>query len=286
VTAPAPPQVADLPTTVDPGPPGSLLSFFLLAFAFMWTCFITVTVTTTAQTGWGQALLILGAYAPGLAAIAVTGRAAGRAGVAELLRRVTRTPVAARWFVFAAVYIAAIKLAVALVHRLIAGEWPRFGTESLFLIPVAIAFSTPFQAGEEIGWRGFALPRLAARMGWAWASIVLGLIWAVWHLPQFFVRGGDSHGQSFWVFVLQVTAISVAMVWLYLRVGGSLLPLMLFHSAINNSKDIVPSATAGATDVFGLAASRVAWLTVALLWLCAVFFLARLAPRTRSSSVA
>lgn len=284
MTAPALPHAEPTSTMVEPGPPGSLLGFFLLTYAFMWACYITVAVTTTATTPLGAFLLVLGAFAPSFAAIAVTARAGGRAGVAALLSRVTRTPVAARWLVFAALYMALIKLAAALVHRWIAGEWPRFGTESLFLIPVAIVFLAPFQAGEEIGWRGFALPRLAVRLGWKWASIVLGLIWAFWHLPQFFVRGGDSHGQSFWVFVLQVTAISVTMAWLYLRVGGSLLPLMLLHSAINNSKDIVPSATVGATHIFGLDASRVAWLTVALLWLCAAYFLARMTPRARPDS--
>ena len=285
MTAPAPPQTPRTPTTAEPGPPGSLLGFFVLTYAFMWALYITAALTTTATTVLGQVLGIVGAFAPSFAAIAVTARAGGRAAVGELLSRVTRTPVAARWFVFAALFMAVIKLTAALLHRLIAGEWPRFGTESLLLIPVAVAFSTPFQAGEEIGWRGFALPRLAARMGYRWAGVVLGLIWAFWHLPQFFVRGADTHGQSFGVYALSVTAISVAMAWLYLRVGGSLLPLMLFHSAINNTKDIVPSATPGATNVFGLDASRVAWLTVALLWLCATFFLARMTPRPRPDPV-
>ena len=76
--------------------------------------------------------------------------------------------------------------------------------------------------------------------------------------------------------MLQVTAISVAIAWLYARTGGSLLLPMLMHAAVNNSKDIVPSATPGATNTFGLSASLVAWLTVALLWIGAGYFLARM----------
>jgi hypothetical protein len=78
--------------------------------------------------------------------------------------------------------------------------------------------------------------------------------------------------------VLQVTALSVAMAWLYAHTDGSLLLVMLMHAAGNNSKDIVPSAVPGATNTFGLSASPVAWLTVTLLWICAACFLARM-PR-------
>jgi membrane protease YdiL (CAAX protease family) len=153
------------------------------------------------------------------------------------------------------------------------GAWPRFGTDPWYLIPLAILFSTPFQAGEEIGWRGYALPRLAARFGLARASILLGVIWGCWHLPQFFIREADTYRQSFFVYVLGVIALSVTIAWLWDRAGRSLLLPMLLHAAWNNSKDIVPSSMPGATSTFGLGASPVGWLTLALLWVCAAFFL-------------
>src|SRR5882672_8877153 len=161
---------------------------------------------------------------------------------------------------------------------------PRFGDEPWYLILGAIAVSTPFQAGEEIGWRGYALPRLAARFGLARASILLGLIWGSWHMPQFFIPEADTYGQSFVVYVLQVTALSVAMAWLYARTNGSLLLVMLLHSAVNNTKDIVPSALPGANSTFGLSASLVAWLTVTLLWICAGYFLVTMRRQADTSS--
>jgi membrane protease YdiL (CAAX protease family) len=169
----------------------------------------------------------------------------------------------------------AVKLTVALLHRVLLGAWPRFGGEAWYVMLAATIFSTIVggQSGEEIGWRGFALPRLASRVGYGAGSILLGVIWALWHLPLFFVRDADTYGQSFFLYTLQVTAISVAMAWLYQRTNGSLLLTMLMHSAINQTKDIVPSAAAGATNSFTFNASIVGWMTVAVLWSGAGYFL-------------
>jgi membrane protease YdiL (CAAX protease family) len=141
---------------------------------------------------------------------------------------------------------------------------------------IAIPFSTPVQAGEEIGWRGYALPGLSARLGLSSASIALGVIGACWHLPFFFISGTDKSGQSFLVYLLSVTALSVAMAWLYWRTNRSLLLTMLMHAAVNNTKDIVPSAVSASTNAFSLSSSLVAWLSVAILWICAAYFLVRM----------
>ena len=251
----------------------------------IWTCFFTVVAAgIPVGTPLGVLLIHLGAYAPSLVALWLTARAEGGSGVRALLGRLLQWRVPARWYLFAVAYIPAIKLTAALVQRVATGAWPRFSSEAWYLIPAAVAFSTPFQAGEEIGWRGYALPRLATRFGLARASVLLGLIWACWHLPQFFIPEAYTYGQSFVVYVLQVTALSVAMAWLYARTNGSLLLVMLLHSAVNNAKDIVPSALPGAAHPFGLSASLVAWITVTLLWICATYFLARMS-RTADGGV-
>jgi membrane protease YdiL (CAAX protease family) len=210
---------------------GSLVLFFVLAYAWMWTCFIPVAAGVVLQP-LRVPLTILGAFGPALAALWVTARSRpGR-------RSPSARPRAARagrgaLDLFAVLYMAVVKLTAAVLHRLALGAWPAFGRDPWQLIPVAIAFSVPFQLGEELGWRGFALPRLSTRMGLRGASLLLGAIWAVWHLPQFFIPEGDSYGQSCWGFCLGVVAISVIMAWLFAHVNGSLWPPMLFHSAIN-----------------------------------------------------
>ena len=263
----------------------SLVRFFSITFALTWTCFIAAALVSSNATsgvpalaGLRWPLMILGAFAPSAVAVWLTARAGGRGATRTLLRRITAWRVGARWYAFALGYMAAIKLAVALVHRVITGAWPRFGHEAWYVVIAAMVVATIFGGplGEEIGWRGYALPRLAIRFGLARASVLLGLIWACWHLPVFFIPGLDQYGQSFPVYVLQVTALSVAMAWLYGHTNGSLLLAILMHSAVNQSKDIVPSAVPPATNPLALGSSLVAWLTVALLWISAGYFLVRM----------
>ena len=262
---------------------GAALSlFFAATYAIAWSCFIAVAVAHPLSTVWGQGLLLVGTFSPSFVALALTHRIQGRGGVRTLFARVVQGSAPLRWYVFAVGYIAAIKLVTALIHRSLTGQWPRFGASPLYLIPFAIAISTPVQAGEEIGWRGFALPRLASRLGLGPASIVLGVIWAVWHLPLFFVHEADKFGQSFPMFTIQVVAISIAISMIYAKSDGGLLLPMLFHAAVNNTKDIVPSASPGATNTFGLHASLVAWIAAALVWMFAIVMLAWMA-RTEAS---
>jgi uncharacterized protein len=264
---------------IKAGPP--LLKFFSLTFVITWTCFITAAALSDSLpsgTPFGPglgALILLGTFAPSLVALMLTAQGEGSAGVRALLSRLFAWRVSVRWYLFAIGYMATIKLTVALVHCVVTGAWPRFGDEPWYLMLGATLLSTAIggQAGEEIGWRGYALPRLTTRYGLARASIILGAIWAFWHLPLFFVRQADTYGQSFPVYLLQVTALSVAIALVYWRTNRSLLLTMLMHAAINNTKDIVPSLAITGTNPFTFNASFVSWITLALLWTCAGCFL-------------
>ena len=190
--------------------------------------------------------------------------------------RLFEWPAGWQWYVFAVGYIAAIKLTAAIAHRLISGAWPPFGNESWYVIAAAIVISTPIQAGEEMGWRGYALPRLATRFGFASASLMLGLVWGVWHLPLFFVAGLGNYGQSFPVFVLGSTMLSVAIAWLYAHTNGSLLLAMLMHSAANQTTGIVPTRMANPGNPFALDTSLVTLLSAAIGLMTVGYFLARM----------
>jgi membrane protease YdiL (CAAX protease family) len=278
-----PRAVATLQVEAKRSSAGSLLIFFALTYVVTWTCFIAAVRLGGFPPGAGpriglHALLLLGIFAPSFVAIGLTARAEGGVGVRALLARLFEWRVGARWYVFAAGYMFAIKLTAALVHRIVTGAWPRFGGLPWYVMVAATIFSTVVggQAGEEIGWRGYALPRLAARFGLGGASIVLGVIWACWHLPLFYLPGADTYGQSFPVYLMGVIAMSIAIAWLYWRTDGSLLLTMLMHAAINSTKDIVPTVPMAPGNPFALSTVLLSWLTLAVLWMGAAYFLVRM----------
>ena len=136
---------------------------------------------------------------------------------------------------------------------------------------IATVLSTPVQSGEEIGWRGFLLPRLAARIGLPSASIVVGIIWAAWHLPFFFITGTAKAGQSFPKYAAGIVALSVAMAFLYWRTRGSLLLTMVMHAAVNNIRLVATVPSNG--SAFAVRASVTSWATSAVMWVAAAGFL-------------
>jgi membrane protease YdiL (CAAX protease family) len=261
----------------------ALTLYFALTFALAWTLWFAAAALTRGNASAGRALLFLpGTFAPAIVALWMADRSSPSGQRGQLLARLFQYQVPARWYVFAASYMVVVKLSSAAVVRFTEGTWPAFGSTPLFLLLLATAFSTPVQAGEEIGWRGYALPRLGELIGFPAASLVLGVFWAIWHLPLFMIANTDSTGQPIAVFILAVTAVSVAMTWLYLHTNGSLVPVMLMHAAINNTTGIVPSSAPDAPGVFSLHAPGMAWITIGVLWMGAAYFLSRMPPMPRA----
>ena len=194
-----------------------LAFFFAATYAISWLCWLLA--------GGNRVLILIGVFTPGIVALILGGT--------SVLARLVKWDVGLRWYVFAVGYIFTIKLTVAVLHRIFTGAWPRFGDESIAVMFAATILSTVVggQAGEEIGWRGFALPRLQERYGALAASLLLGLVWAAWHLPLWFVPGQEM--PPFLLFVPNVVALSVVLAWLYNGTQGSLLIVALAHTANN-----------------------------------------------------
>jgi len=122
-------------------------------------------------------------------------------------------------------------------HLLLGGTAPNFIAYGARWLLVAVNFVFVLliggPLGEEFGWRGFVLPALEARFHPPWDSLILGVIWAVWHLPLFFISSAAQHNFPFMLYVLSAMPLSILITWIYHGSGNSLLLVMLFHAAIN-----------------------------------------------------
>ncbi len=214
-----------------------IVAFFALAYAVSWAMLLVL----YGLLGLPAALVILlQTLGPTIAALVMAGMLDGPAGRRRLLARIRIWRVARRWYAFALLGIPAASILAAMV---IPGALIGLGDASVvkpaieFLVYMAVGFfSGPLF--EEPGWRGFALPRMQARMGALRATLVLGALWAAWHLPQYLVpEWADENGGLDPVlivtFLVMVVAIAPVMTWLFNRTQGSLLLVMLAHASIN-----------------------------------------------------
>jgi membrane protease YdiL (CAAX protease family) len=101
--------------------------------------------------------------------------------------------------------------------------------------------------GEELGWRGYALPRLLEKFSPLIASLILGVLWGLWHVPTFVVPGTPQYGLPPTAFVLLTIEYSILMTWVFLHTAGSVLIATLFHGAINLSQGVFLAGVDGAT---------------------------------------
>lgn len=233
-----------------------LLAYFVLAFAGAWISWLPLVLSNnglgllpfTPTTGWIYALEVLGSLiGPTLAAFLVTAASAGKPGVQDLLRRYVQRRGYTRWFLL-------ILLGAPLLVILAASLASRFGTvhNSTLLtqrwsqlvtmyLPV-VALSIPGgPLGEEPGWRGLALPRLQRRHGALAATLMLGVLWGLWHLPLFLVKGVDGPFTlpGFGLFLLGVMAFAVFLTWVFNNTGGSLLITIVLHATFNANSSLV-----------------------------------------------
>jgi uncharacterized protein len=191
-----------------------------------------------------------------LAALISTGLTLGRSGVRALLRQFLVWRVGVRWYVVALFGVVAIDALALGLSALISGTPPDFSkvvAHRIFGQSADLAFFViPFFVvdiltnGEEIGWRGYVLPRLQARHSALFASLVIGVVWTVWHIPRFLTAGNTD---SFAWFALDTVAKAILFTWLYNSTNGSLLLVTLFHAAINTGGVFLPIAAGLAGDI-------------------------------------
>ena len=214
-----------------------MITFFTLAFGLSWAMLLVL----YGLLGLPAALVILlQTLGPTLAALVTSRVVDGPSGPRRLLSRIRIWRVARRWYLFVLVGIPAVTILAALVLRgALVGVADQSavkpGIEFLAFIVVGFVSGPLF---EEPGWRGFALPHLQSQVGALRGTLLLGTLWAAWHLPQYLVpewadQNGGLDATLIVTFLLMVVAIAPILTWLFNRTGGSLLLVMLAHSSIN-----------------------------------------------------
>ena len=227
----------------------ALLTYFVLAFALTWACWIPLATSDafasegTAQPSRLLLLWPLGEIMPSLVGILLTALFSGKSGLGVLFRRLGQMRVALTWYAVALLLVPVL-LSVAIgVNTLLGGatiDYAYYTWSSVLALLALSLLVTGF--GEELGWRGFALPRLQARQQAFAASLLLGVLWGLWHLPLLMANGLvplTSLGiLNFLLFDLTVTAVAVLFTWVYNNTNGSLFLMVLFHAVATATTDL------------------------------------------------
>ncbi|HLM20134.1 MAG TPA: type II CAAX endopeptidase family protein [Propionibacteriaceae bacterium] len=253
-----------------------LISFFVLTYVVTWTLWAPLVVFRDQIPGpLVFVLIVLGSNVPSVLGVLFVALLRGRSGVRILLGRLLRARIGLRWYV-AAVALAVPALCAVWVSTLLGGPSPVVVT-TISAVVVSFLFSIfPGSAvGEELGWRGFALPRLQARHSALAASLIVGAAWGIYHLPLFLLGSPTRPLALFLPFAIGCVIMSILYTWMYNGTGGSLLIVVLLH-ATTNLPLIVVYAPLGERVV------PVFWLLDAMLAIIAAVLIARTGAATLS----
>ena len=267
----------------------SLSIFFVLTFVWSWSCWLLAPAVKPESNYASSALFFMGGFGPSLSAIAVVFLHGGNADLRAWLKRCFTWRGSWGWLILAFLSPLAVLAVAAGAHMLLGGSVPpspAVAHVGLFVANFFLVFLVGGPLGEELGWRGLALPALQARMGWRSASLALGVIWGVWHLPLFLVANSTQNNGSMAAFFILIVATSVFYTWLYNRGNrgnrsyGSVLPVLALHTASNGWPFLVPVLPSDADQ-------RPYLFVVALVVAAAIWLFARgddLAPRQGTPS--
>jgi len=212
-----------------------LITFFVLTYALAWILWLPLIILRdTIPASQGLVLALLGSAAPSLLGIVLTAIVLGKGALRKLLGRLLIWRVDPRWYLVVVLGPAALVGGIVAFNALLGGPAISINVPLLAAV-ITLAFHIfPGSAmGEELGWRGYALPWLQAGRSALSASLILGVIWGFYHLPLFFTGQAFRSPSILAPFVISGIALSVILTWVYNSTGGSLLMVVLLHATAN-----------------------------------------------------
>lgn len=257
-----------------------LLGYFGLTFVWSWACW-ALSPAIRPQLPWlATFLMFAGSFGPSLAAVVMVVSTRNVVGLRAWLARCLKWRIGWKWWAFALLLPLAVMLLAAGLNIMLGGAIatsPASGHLLMTVVNLPLVLLLGGPLGEELGWRGYALPVLQGRLGWRTASLGLGLVWGVWHLPLFFIAGTVQAHVPPALFLLSVVALSVVLAWLVNRTAGSVVAALLLHTAVNFWPSVVPILPTEAS-------ARAYAFVVALLVLLALASLTDSGPATGRSA--
>lgn len=228
-----------------------LLTYFFLAFALGWMGWILYALHLYPTTQ----------FTPGpfLAAVIAASLVGGRPELKALLSQAVRWRVGLGWYAVALILPAALEFSASAINvalgapfppREMLNNWPRLFT----MFPLVLLIPIAGGAWAELGWRGFALPHLQKDFSPLTASLILGVIYAAWHLPLIVI------GKVGWWQVPMQIAATMVWTWIYNRTNGSVLLTAILHAAWNTVNGLYIAPMFSGAD-----AARLGWL-YAVVW--------------------
>jgi membrane protease YdiL (CAAX protease family) len=233
----------------DPLPPPTkrrtyaLAAFFSLTFLWSWVCWLASSVLKTSDPLASRSVFLLGGFGPTIAALVVMDHRGGHGALQRWLATCSQWRGAGFWMVLGFIFPLFCMLMAAAIHVTLGGTLPHSpatGQWMLVILNFFLVLLVGGPLGEELGWRGFALPILQRRLDWRLASLMLGLLWGLWHLPLFYISGTAQSGMPPWLFMVSAMASSVVFAWLFNRTAGSVLPVLVLHTAVNAWPLVIP----------------------------------------------
>jgi membrane protease YdiL (CAAX protease family) len=223
--------------------------FFALTYLFSWLLWLPAVLMTYGVVGEGSFLGeiagpagYLAGIGPTLVALILVARAGGKEGLKRLLARGVQFKLG-RWYWALILIMPAVLILAHVLNSLLGGSFPKTGgLAQPYLIPPLFLILLIMQLGEEFGWRGFALDELQQNWGAVRASVVLGVLWSLWHIPMFLAKGFGHHDYRlpFGQLLITLVLVSILITWVQNNTGGSLIPAFVFHTFINLSGEVLP----------------------------------------------
>lgn len=251
--------------------------FFVATFAWTWLFWgIAILLGANMETAMGLVLLLLGVMGPMVTGIGFTYLTRDKEGRRDYWKRIIsfkRIP--ARWYLVIFLFVPVLNILAALLDVLTGGSGATWGEAALNLVsnPLSIIPSILFASLipfiEELGWRGYVLDRLQEKRSALVSSLILGVVWSLWHLPLFFVQGSYQAGLgvgtlAFWLFFIGIVPLSLVFTWIYNNTGRSTLAVILFHSMVNLTGELM--ALTERADTYSIVLWYVAAIGITAIW--------------------